>query len=81
MTVKSTDKSSVLSNRPLSERESENFSKCFFVIGRRGKHHSAAESNGNRISIGQLVASEAAKKTAKKRRSKESVDLLDEVTI
>jgi hypothetical protein len=40
--------------------------------GRRGK----APDNGNRISIGQLVASEAAKKSAKKRRSKESVDLV-----
>ena len=42
--------------------------------GRRGK----VPEPVNRISIGQLVASEAAKKSAKKRRSKESVDLLDE---
>ena len=41
--------------------------------GRRGK----APDTVNRISIGQLVASEAAKKSAKKRRSKESVDMLD----
>ena len=44
-------------------------------LARRGKHL----DNGNRISIGQLVASEAAsKKVSKKRRSKESVDMLDE---
>ena len=39
---------------------------------------SKPSDNGNRISIGQLVASEAAKKTAKKRRSKESVDTIDD---
>jgi hypothetical protein len=41
--------------------------------GRRGKHF----ENGNKISIGQLVASEAAKKMPRKRRSKESVEMLD----
>ena len=46
-------------------------------LARRGKH---LENGGNRISIGQLVANEAAasKKVSKKRRSKESVDMLDD---
>ena len=42
--------------------------------GRRGKHL----ENGNKISIGHLLASESSKKTPRKRRSKESVEMLDE---